>query len=105
MAEHKFTAEQWMNRKDRSREPLFSFRDFTSMFGMTEMESGVADICNKAKSERCKLRDVRFTRADLTSDRDAFRELLHYGWIIECGGQYRLKAEAVHRVHKRHPHL
>lgn len=105
MSEHEFTIEQWMRRKDRSREPVFAFDDFSGMFGMAEMESGIADICNKAKSERCRLRDVRFDQADLKSDSDAFRELLNYGWIEPSGGRYRLYGAAITRIHKRHPYL
>lgn len=105
MRQHEFTIEQWMRREDRSQAPVFLFTDFSSMFGMSEMESGIADICNKAKSTRVPLRRVTFTQADVVSDRDAFRELLAHGWIIESGNRYRLSAEAIARVHKRHPFL
>ena len=102
---HEFTIEQWMKREDRSQAPQFSFMDFTGMFGENEMECGIADICNKAKDDGCLLANVYFDESDLKSDRDAFRELHSYGWIIESHGRYKLDNETVRRVHHRHPHL
>ena len=102
---HEFTIDQWMRREDRSQAPRFSFRDFTGMFGMTEIECGIADICNKAKDDGCLLADVHFDQADTKSDSDAFGELRAYGWVVESHGRYKLDAEAVRRVQRRHPNL
>lgn len=79
----------------------FDFLDLTSMFGMSEIESGIADIINKAKDDGCLLRDVHFDKGDIKSDCDAFREMLAHGWLVESHGRYKLEEEAVRRVHRR----
>lgn len=100
---HEFTIEQWMNREDRSRAPIWLFTDFSSMFGMAEMEVGIADIMNKAKDDGCLVADVHFDEGDLKSDSDAFRELKAHGWLVESHGRYKLDSEAVRRIHRRFP--
>jgi hypothetical protein len=100
-----FPPQKWWARRDRSREPLWDFTDLTGMFGMTELEIGVADIMNKARASGCLLADVYFERTDLTSDKDAFRELGAHGWLIQSDGRYRLDGEAVQRVHRRYPNV
>jgi len=102
---HEFTIEQWMRREDRSREPVFLFTDFGSMFGMAEMEIGIADIANKARGDGCLIADVHFDESDLKGDDDAFRELRVHGWIVESRGRYKLDVEAVNRIHRRFPNL
>jgi hypothetical protein len=97
-----FQPEKWWSRRDRSREPLWDHTDLVGMFGMAEIECGVADIMNKARANGCALADVRFEQADLTRDSDAFRELLANGWLIAIDGRYRLDGEAVQRVHRRY---
>lgn len=105
MPKHEFTAEQWMRRSDRSRAPRFSFNDFVGMFGMTEMECGIADIANKALDDGCLVRNVHFDRADLKSDSDAFTELRMHGWLEESHGRYKLAEAAVDRIHRRYPNV
>ena len=100
-----FPPEKWWSRRDRSREPLWENTDLTGMFGMTEMEVGIADVMNKARADGCLLSDVHFSAEDLTSDRDAFRELLAHGWLVESHGRYRLIAAAVSRVQGRFPNV
>jgi len=56
------------------------------MFGMTELEAGVADVMNKARADGCLLRDVHFDSEDLKSDSDAFRERRAHGWLVESHG-------------------
>jgi len=83
----------------------YVFDDFVGMFGMTEMECGIADIMNKAKDDCCLLPDVHFDQGDIKSDSDAFAELLAHGWLIESHGRYRLSDEAVRRIHRRYPNV
>lgn len=99
-----FPPEKWWSRQDRSREPLWDHSDLSSMFGMAELEIGVADIMNKARADCCLLRDVHFGPEDL-SDGDAFRELLTHGWLVESHGLYRLDGQAVTRVHRSFPNV
>lgn len=105
LARDPFPLEKWLSRRDRSREPLWDNNDLVGMFGMTEIESGVADVMNKARADGCSLADVRFERADLVSDKDAFDEMRVNGWLVVSGGQYRLDGAAVKRVHKRYPNV
>lgn len=84
----------------------FSSTDFVGMFGMTEMEIGIADIVNKAKDDGCLLAHVHFGPEDLVSDSDAFRELRDHGWLVPSDhGRYRLDEAAVQRVQRRFPNV
>lgn len=91
-----------MNPDDATHE-RYLFDDFVGMFGMTEMEAGIADIVNKAKDASCPLRDFHFSAADLTSDRDAFHELRMHGWLVASYGKFKLNERAVDRIHRRFP--
>lgn len=94
-----------MPRPDIRDREVWWHADFVGMFGMTEMECGVADIVNKARAEGLPLIDVQFTAADLTSDSDAFRELQANSWLVPSPRGYRLHHTAVRRIHLRFPKL
>lgn len=104
LARDPFPHQKWWSRRERCLEPKWDHTDLTGMFGMAEIEVGVADIMNKARGDGCLLADVHFESADL-SDNDAFRELLANGWIVANRGRYRLDAEAVQRVHRRYKNV
>jgi hypothetical protein len=97
--------ERWIRRDDRSQAPKWRNTDFVSMFGMCEMESGIADIVNKAEADGCLVRDVHFDAGDLKSDSDAFRELRDHGWLVESLGRFKLNEAAVVRIHRRYPNV
>lgn len=101
-----FPPQKWWSRRDRCQEPKWDHSDLCGMFGMAEMETGVADIMNKARADGRLLAEVDFDSADITSDSDAFRELFDHGWIVETDhGRFRLDPEAVQRVHRRYPNV
>jgi hypothetical protein len=81
----------------------WGFDDFTRMFGMNEIEAGMAVILNKAEDHSLTLEQVTFTAADF-KDHWEFRELQGHGWLdIASNGEYKLCAEAIARIRKRHP--
>lgn len=99
-----FPPEKWWSRRDRCRKPQWDHSDLSSMFGMCEIEVGVAEVMNKACADGCLLADVHFDKADF-SDADAFAELRGHGWLVESHGRFRLDPEAVARVHRRYPNV
>lgn len=79
------------------------FNDLAGLFGMMEMEAGIADLLNLSCERGVKLSELCFLPEDLTSDRDAFEELRENGWLMETVNGYRLISAAVARVRTRFP--
>lgn len=80
-------------------EPL---TELVGMFGMTEIEQGVARFIAKARRERLALADVMM-RAEEFAERDELAALKEYGWVTPSGPGYVLIPEAVQRVQRRYP--
>lgn len=81
----------------------YSFIDFSGLFGMHELEAGVAAFANRAHETRSKLADAELATHEIPE----YFDLVVWGWIMkgERVGQWRLAPEAVERMCRRCPEL